>query len=160
MFPPVKRVCFRENKLTETLPTPALEDSSSDREESRDSSTLTEKDHQRRREEIQAEDGHATAGHNRRKRRREWVWRPTDDDVLMQHRFDCGANRQETLADERSQGSDHPERKAGSPTITSLPELVMEKDLADSGNRAGSPTSIPLPLSAVEENHHDKASIH
>lgn len=79
MFPPVKRVAFQEN-LVEIVPTPLIEESSDPESDPEP----TEDEHQRRREEIQAEDGHATPVHGRRKRRREWVWRPLDDDILIQ----------------------------------------------------------------------------
>jgi hypothetical protein len=78
MFPPVKRVAFQE-KLVDLVPTPDVEDSSDVETEV----PSTEDEHQRRRETIEAEDGHVVQG--RRKRRREWVWRPMDDDVLVTH---------------------------------------------------------------------------
>lgn len=80
MFPPVKRVTFQE-KLVEVVPTPSIEDSS----DLGPDIEPTEDEHQRRMEEIQAEDGHATPIHGRRKRRREWVWRPLSDDILIQN---------------------------------------------------------------------------
>lgn len=74
-------MAFQE-KLSEVVPTPFIEEPSdleSDIEP-------TEDEHQRRRDEIQAEDGHATPLHGRRKRSsREWIWRPLGDDVLIQH---------------------------------------------------------------------------
>jgi hypothetical protein len=80
MFPPVKRVTFQE-KLVEVVPTPSIEDSS----DLEPDIEPTEDEHQRRMEEIQAEDGHAIPIHGRRKRRREWVWRPLSDDILIQN---------------------------------------------------------------------------
>lgn len=64
----------------EVVPTPVIEESSDPESDTEP----TEDEHQRRREEIQAEDGHATPSRGRRKRRREWVWRPLDDDILIQ----------------------------------------------------------------------------
>lgn len=78
MFPPVKRVAFKE-RLVEIVPNPVLEESA----DGDFNAELTEDEHQRRREEIQAEDGHATPVHSRRKPR-EWIWRPVDDYVLIQ----------------------------------------------------------------------------
>ena len=52
----------------------------------------------------------------------------------MQHKFSCGPNGEETRADGRSQGSEHPERKDDSPT------------------------TIPLPLSAVEEVRDERST--
>ena len=44
----------------------------------------SEDDHKRRREVIEAEDGHSTPIHGRRKRR-DWIWRPVEDDMLTSH---------------------------------------------------------------------------
>ena len=79
MFPPVKRVSFQE-RLVEIMPTPVIEGSSDTEVES----LSTEDDHKRRREIIEAEDGHSTPVHGRRKRR-DWVWRPVETDVLTSH---------------------------------------------------------------------------
>ena len=79
MFPPVKRVTFQE-RLVEIMPTPVIEGSSDTEVES----LSTEDDHKRRREIIEAEDGHSTPVHGRRKRR-DWVWRPVENDVLTSH---------------------------------------------------------------------------
>ena len=83
MFPPVKRVSFAE-KLVETAPTPIIEDPS----DTELDAPATEAERGRRREVIEAEDGHATPMQGRRKRRREWVWRPMEDDVLASHNMD------------------------------------------------------------------------
>ncbi len=83
MFPPVKRVSFAE-KLVEIAPTPVIEDPS----DTELDAPATKAEHQRRREVIEAEDGHATPMQGRRKRRREWVWRPMEDDVLALHNMD------------------------------------------------------------------------
>ncbi len=80
MFPPVKRVSFAE-KLVEIAPTPVIEDPS----DTELDAPATEAEQRRRREVIEAEDGHATPMQGRRKRRREWVWRPMEDDVLASH---------------------------------------------------------------------------
>lgn len=83
MFPPVKRVSFAE-KLVELAPTPVIEDPS----DTEPDAPATEAERGRRREVIEAEDGHATPMQGRRKRRREWVWRPMEDDVLASHNMD------------------------------------------------------------------------
>ena len=80
MFPPVKRVSFQET-LVEVAPIPVIEDPSDDET----NAPSTEEEHRRRREAIEAEDGHATSTHGKRKRRRDWVWRPMEDDVLVSH---------------------------------------------------------------------------
>ena len=83
MFPPIKRVSFAE-KLVEIAPTPVIEDPS----DTELDAPATEAEQRRRREVIEAEDGHATPMQGRRKRRREWVWRPMEDDVLSSHNTD------------------------------------------------------------------------
>ena len=83
MFPPVKRVSFAE-KLVDIAPTPVIEDPS----DTELDAPATEAEQRRRREVIEAEDGHATPMQGRRKRRREWVWRPMEDDVLASHNMD------------------------------------------------------------------------
>ena len=80
MFPPVKRVSFKES-LAEVAPIPVIDDVSDDEADA----SSTEEEHRRRREIIEAEDGHATPTHGKRKRRRDWVWRPMDDDVLASY---------------------------------------------------------------------------
>ncbi|CAF9941425.1 MAG: hypothetical protein ALECFALPRED_009106 [Alectoria fallacina] len=79
MFPPVKRVAFQE-RLVEFMPTPVIEGLLDTEVET----PSTEDDHKRRREVIEAEDGHSTPVHGRPKRR-DWVWRPVEDDVLTSH---------------------------------------------------------------------------
>ena len=91
MFPPVKRVAFHEG-LAENIPTPVIEESETDADPS------TEDEHQRRREIIEAEDGHSSSGQGRRKRRREWIWRPMDDDVLQAQDVDTSLNSTEPHA--------------------------------------------------------------
>lgn len=88
MFPPVKRVVFHD-PLEEAIPTPMLEDLSdlSDTDSS-DKHPRTEDEVEQRRAIIKEEDGSATPLHGRRKRRREWVWRPLDDDILAEHHKD------------------------------------------------------------------------
>lgn len=66
----------------ELVPTPIIDESSDDADTDVPS---TDAEHQRRRDIIEAEDGHATPVQGRRKRRREWVWRPMEDDVLALH---------------------------------------------------------------------------
>ena len=78
MFSPTKRVAFQE-RLVEFIPTPVIEGFSDI-----ESETLTsEDDHRRRREVIEAEDGHSTPIHGGRKR--DWIWRPMEDDVSTAH---------------------------------------------------------------------------
>ena len=79
MFSPTKRVAFQE-RLVEFVPTPIIEGLSDAELES----SSSEDDHKRRREVIEAEDGHSTPIQGRRKRR-EWVWRPVEDDILTSH---------------------------------------------------------------------------
>ena len=90
MFPPVKRVAFQE-RLIEIMPTPIIEGLSDSEVET----SSTEDDHQRRREVIEAEDGHSTPVHGRRKRR-DWVWRPVEDDVLTSRGLASVENDSET----------------------------------------------------------------
>lgn len=90
MFPPVKRVAFQE-RLVEFMPTPVIEALSDTEVET----SSTEDDHKRRREIIEAEDGHSTPVHGRRKRR-DWVWRPVEDDVLTSHELVSVRNDTET----------------------------------------------------------------
>jgi hypothetical protein len=80
MFPPVKRVSFKDS-LVEVAPIPVIDDASDDEADA----FSTEEEHRRRREIIEAEDGHATPTHGKRKRRRDWVWRPMEDDVLASY---------------------------------------------------------------------------
>ena len=71
MFPPMKRVAFQE-RLVEFTPTPVIEGLS----DTEFDTSSSEDEHKRRREVIEAEDGH------RRRKRQDWVWRPVEDDVL------------------------------------------------------------------------------
>ena len=85
MFPPVKRVIFHD-QLEETIPTPTLDDSSdSSDSDSSGKPPRTDDEIRQRRAIIEEEDGSATPVHGRRKRRREWVWRPLEDDILSEH---------------------------------------------------------------------------
>lgn len=92
MFPPVKRVAFPE-RLVEFMPTPVIEELSDSEVET----SSSEDDHKRRREVIEAEDGHSTPVHGRRKRR-DWIWRPVEDDVLTSHDLVLVGNDTETPA--------------------------------------------------------------
>ncbi len=56
--------------------------------DSSDKHPRTEDEVEQRRAIIKEEDGSATPLHGRRKRRREWVWRPLDDDILAEHHKD------------------------------------------------------------------------
>lgn len=76
MFPPVKQVAFQE-RLVEVMPTSIIEESSDTEVET----SSTEDHHKTRREVILAEDGLSTPVLGRRKRR-DWVCRPVEDDVL------------------------------------------------------------------------------
>lgn len=88
MFLPVKRVIFHE-PLEEIIPTPKLEEpSDSSDSDSSDKRQRTKDEIKERRAIIEEEDGSATPVHGRRKRRREWVWRPLDDDILTSHHRD------------------------------------------------------------------------
>ncbi len=88
MFPPVKRVVFHET-LEETIPIPNFEEhSDSSDSDNSDKRQRTEDEIKERRAIIEEEDGSATPVHGRRKRRREWVWRPLDDDILTRHHKD------------------------------------------------------------------------
>lgn len=76
MFPPIKRVAFQERPVEIT---PVIDEFSDSEVE-----TSSEDDHKRRRAVIEAEDGHGTPLFVRR-RSRDWVWRPMEDDVLTSH---------------------------------------------------------------------------
>ncbi|KAL2046788.1 hypothetical protein N7G274_000806 [Stereocaulon virgatum] len=93
MFPPVKRVSFKES-LVEVAPIPVIDDASDDEAHA----SSTEEEHRRRREIIKAQDGHATPIHGKRKRRRDWVWRPMEDDVLASYRNSQSNNAIESAA--------------------------------------------------------------
>lgn len=90
MFPPMKRVAFQE-RLVEFMPTPVIEGLSDTEVET----SSSEDDHKRRRKFIEAEDGHPTPIHGRRKRR-DWVWRPVDDDIPKSHDVVSLGNKSET----------------------------------------------------------------
>ena len=76
MFPPVKRVAFRDS-LVELIPTPVIQESD---DSDSDSSTSSEKrrreddDDDRKDDSDEGGDVPETPVHGRRKRRREWVW--------------------------------------------------------------------------------------
>ena len=91
MFSPTKRVAFQE-RLVEFVPTPVIEGVSDNELET----SSSEDEHKRRREVIEAEDGHSTPIQGRRKKR-EWVWRPVEDDILTSHdRVMLGDNNETT----------------------------------------------------------------
>lgn len=90
MFPPMKRVAFQE-RLVEFMPTPVIEGLSDTEVET----SSSEDDHKRRRTVIEAEDGHPMPIHGRRKRR-DWVWRPVEDDILKSHDVVSLRNKSET----------------------------------------------------------------
>ena len=95
MFPPVKRVIFREI-LEDIIPKPVADYSSdtsdSDCGEKRPRATFEETGLRGRptAEEKEEEGVPSTPVHRRRKRRREWVWRPLDDDILTAHHTQVG----------------------------------------------------------------------
>lgn len=123
MFSPIKRVAFQE-ELVDILPAPDLEASLDDGDEY----TQTEEEQRRRREEIQAEDGHATSILGRRKRRREWVWRPLEDDILIEHDLDRGLRRRDLDAQHPPQGLKCPKDWLGSPASIPLPGSAIPND--------------------------------
>ena len=79
MFPARKKVKFSE-RPEDVAPTPTVEVS-----EEESDVPISEEQREDRRRIIQQEDGHSSAGHRRWKKRREWIWRPMDDDILLQH---------------------------------------------------------------------------
>ena len=89
MFPPVKRVLFCE-RLEEIIPGPALQALS----EASDSENIGKRPrdspihNHARRSTTAEEDEQSTPVHGRRKRRREWIWRPLEDDILASNRID------------------------------------------------------------------------
>ena len=81
MFPPMKRVRFRE-MLVEFVPTPVVEGYSDTETEI----SPTEGDHEERRKVIETEDGHSSSHyHGRRRKRQDWVWRPAEDEISTPH---------------------------------------------------------------------------
>lgn len=89
MFPPIKRVLFRE-LLEEIIPSqvPEVFSEASDSENSgkRPRDSLTNENGRGRR--TADEEELSTPVHGRRKRRREWIWRPLEDDILVSHRME------------------------------------------------------------------------
>ena len=86
MFLPVKQVSFHHENLEELIPTQILDESPevSDSESSVDggrTKDLAKDGIKGRSLPNGAEDGALTQG--RRKRRRDWIWRPMEDDVLL-----------------------------------------------------------------------------
>lgn len=88
-FPRVKRVCFHE-KLEEVIPIQIADETS-------DTLGLSEADTSDKRlqdeiaerkalDELLEEEASTTSIHGRRKRRRDWIWRPLEDDILASHR--------------------------------------------------------------------------
>ena len=131
MFPPVKRVLFAE-KLVDIAPTPIIEDPS----DAELDAPATEAEQRRRREVIEAEDGHATPMQGRRKRRREWVWRPMEDDVLASHNVD-------PVKDARPASDDAIPSAERSENLQAPPSCEEETDAAAaSASDAGTPSSL------------------
>lgn len=95
MFPPVKHVIFREI-LEDIIPKPVANYSSdasdSDGGEKRPRASFEQTEFRGRltAEEKEEEGVLSTPVHRRRKRRREWVWRPLDDDILTAHHTEEG----------------------------------------------------------------------
>ncbi len=89
MFQPVKRVIFRE-VLEDIIPRKITdyysENSDSDSGEKRPRA-IFERDERRGRQMVEEDEGDvpSTPKQRRRKRRREWVWRPLDDEILAGH---------------------------------------------------------------------------
>ena len=88
-FPPTKRVCFQE-RLEEVIPTQIIQENT---EESCDTSIVFDVDvsdkriedeisERRALDELLEEEALTTKPHSRRKRARDWIWRPLDDDIL------------------------------------------------------------------------------
>lgn len=84
MFPPVKKVAFSERPV-ELAPTPVLDEAEENIETI---ILLTEEQRKERRNAIQEEDGHSTPGQKTRKKRRDWIWRPMEDDAFVDYRGD------------------------------------------------------------------------
>ncbi|KAL9128649.1 MAG: hypothetical protein Q9217_002709 [Psora testacea] len=78
MFPPIKRVAFQD-KPAEVIPPPIIEEAS---EEDADSEPRSDEVREMRKEAIKAEDGHSIV-YIRRRKKREWVWRPMPDDAFV-----------------------------------------------------------------------------
>ena len=97
LFLPVKRVMFRE-LLEDIIPTPSVEyasdASSSDCGEKRSRAKLDNGGTRGR--QNAAEDAPLMPVQRRRKRRREWVWRPLDDDILAVHHMTDDIDSQNT----------------------------------------------------------------
>ena len=121
MFLAIKRVAFPE-KFVEILPAPILGTPSDGGNESTFSGGK-----QLKREEIEAEDGHATPIQRRRKRRREWVWPPLDDN-LVDHDFDRVTIRENTAIEGSLLNLEHFTDASESSATNLLPEPVIEKD--------------------------------
>ena len=88
-FPPTKRVCFQE-RIEEVIPTQSIHGNS---EESSDDSIMfdvevsdkrleDEISERRALDELLEEEASTTKPHSRRKRARDWIWRPLEDDIL------------------------------------------------------------------------------
>lgn len=89
MFPPVKRVLFCE-LLEEIIPgqaLPALSEASDSENVGKRPRDSPIQNHARRSTTVE-EDQQSTPVHGRRKRRREWIWRPLEDDILASNRID------------------------------------------------------------------------
>lgn len=91
MFPPVKRVMFREI-LEDIIPAQMFghspDSSDSDCSEKRPRATFENVEMKERQSAGNVNvDAPWTPVHRRRKRRREWVWRPLDDDVFAVHQI-------------------------------------------------------------------------
>lgn len=89
MFLPVKRVVFREI-LEDIIPAQIIDclsdGSDSDCNENRPRALFEKVEIRWRQSAKGVEEGApSTPVHRRRKRRREWVWRPLDDDILAVH---------------------------------------------------------------------------
>ena len=143
MFAPIKRVAFQEEVMVAPTPVVVVVAGWSEGEEGDEEGTEESEEEQRmRREIIEAEDGHGSAPAvvGRRKRRREWVWRPIDgegdDDVMGFH------------APDRLSGEAEPESEtplsARSPAIS-----VIEKEDYGTGRRLSESSDVSSNISMV-----------
>ena len=148
MFPPVKRVSFAE-KLAEIAPTPVIEDPS----DTELDAPATEAEQRRRREVIEAEDGHATPMQGRRKRRREWVWRPMEDDVLASYNMDPVKDPRLASDDVLASHNMDPEKDDEPASDDAMPSV------AEDGENSQPPPSVEEEINAAAISSSDASSL-
>ena len=119
LFRHAKHVCFRE-RLEEPIPTPILDEtpdtperSDSDSSENRLQDEIAER---KALDDLLEEEAAMPLAHGRRKRRREWIWRPLDDDILYPSQGKARAAR---------------EAKESSPVDHSIPEPKREQSVIE-----------------------------